>query len=358
MRHHPLRLADRRQVVRAIPLREQRRGSGRAWRARPAAAMPPAAPSCSRPSSRSIARSCATAARPVAGSCAAPRRRPPARETALQVHEQQRDRGGRDPRDARRLADRFGPVQIQLLLHLGRQAAHRAVVEVGREPQTSPARDGARSRRAADRCSRRTWWRSRPARRPPRRRRRRRRPAASSARRRSRPAGAGARSASTRARSAGPRTRCASSAATRCRIDPRGIRAARARARSRRACAQNASQRASSTTPSSRPALGQPQVGVVLAQLQPILGAAGEHPVRLGHAARDQVVDQHAEVRLVAPRATSRRRRGRTAPALMPASRPCAAASSYPVVPLICPAKKRPRIALVSSVDFSARGSK
>jgi hypothetical protein len=49
--------------------------------------------------------------------------------------------------------------------------------------------------------------------------------------------------------------------------------------------------------------LGEPQVGVVLAQLQPVLGARREHPVRLGDAARDQVVDQDAEVSLVAPRA-------------------------------------------------------
>ena len=48
---------------------------------------------------------------------------------------------------------------------------------------------------------------------------------------------------------------------------------------------------------------GQPQVGIVLAQLQPVFGAAGEHAVGLGHAAGDQVVDQHAEVGLVAPRA-------------------------------------------------------
>ena len=35
---------------------------------------------------------------------------------------------------------------------------------------------------------------------------------------------------------------------------------------------------------------------------------------------------------------------------MAPASSPCAAASSYPVVPLICPEKKRPRIFFVSSV--------
>jgi hypothetical protein len=77
---------------------------------------------------------------------------------------------------------------------------------------------------------------------------------------------------------------------------------------------------------SSRPRR-QAQVGVVLAQLQPVFGAAGEHAVRLARALRDQVVDQHAEVGLVA--------RGdhgsfllHASAALMPASRPCAAASS------------------------------
>ncbi len=47
---------------------------------------------------------------------------------------------------------------------------------------------------------------------------------------------------------------------------------------------------------------GQPLVGVVLAQLQPEFGAAGEHPVGLRHALGDQVVHQHAQVRLVAPK--------------------------------------------------------
>ena len=44
---------------------------------------------------------------------------------------------------------------------------------------------------------------------------------------------------------------------------------------------QNASQRRSSTMPSAPAGLGQAQVGVVLAQLQAVLGAAGEHPVGL-----------------------------------------------------------------------------
>ena len=47
----------------------------------------------------------------------------------------------------------------------------------------------------------------------------------------------------------------------------------------------------------------QTQVGVVLAKLQPVLGAAGEHAIGLGNAPGDEVVHQHAQVGLVAPRA-------------------------------------------------------
>ena len=44
------------------------------------------------------------------------------------------------------------------------------------------------------------------------------------------------------------------------------------------------------------PFAGQPLVGVVGAQRQPVFGARGEHAVRLGDAARDQIVDHHAEI--------------------------------------------------------------
>ena len=47
--------------------------------------------------------------------------------------------------------------------------------------------------------------------------------------------------------------------------------------------------------------LGQPGVGVVFSQLQSVLGAAGEHAVRLVHAFADQVIHQHANVGLVPP---------------------------------------------------------
>ena len=44
------------------------------------------------------------------------------------------------------------------------------------------------------------------------------------------------------------------------------------------------------------------RVGVVLAQVQAVFRARGEHAVRLQRAVRDEVVDQHADVRLVATR--------------------------------------------------------
>ena len=43
-------------------------------------------------------------------------------------------------------------------------------------------------------------------------------------------------------------------------------------------------------------------IGVVFAQLQPEFGATGEHAVWLDHALADQVVNQHAQVGLVATR--------------------------------------------------------
>ena len=43
------------------------------------------------------------------------------------------------------------------------------------------------------------------------------------------------------------------------------------------------------------------QIRIVLAQHQPELGAAGEHPVGLGYAAGDQIVDQDAQVSFIPP---------------------------------------------------------
>ena len=56
----------------------------------------------------------------------------------------------------------------------------------------------------------------------------------------------------------------------------------------------------------------QPLVGVVDAQAEPVLRARGEHAVGLAHAARDQVVDEHADIGLGAVEhdAVRARRRG------------------------------------------------
>src|SRR6266850_4291188 len=52
--------------------------------------------------------------------------------------------------------------------------------------------------------------------------------------------------------------------------------------------------------PKAAASLGQSQVGVVLAQLEAIFSAAGEHAIRLRYAPGNQVVDQDAKVGLVA----------------------------------------------------------
>ena len=72
----------------------------------------------------------------------------------------------------------------------------------------------------------------------------------------------------------------------------------------------------------------QPEIRVVDAQQQPMLGARREHPVRLETAFRDQVVDQNADVRLVPPQLEAGSPLQPRRAALMPATRPCAAASS------------------------------
>ena len=76
----------------------------------------------------------------------------------------------------------------------------------------------------------------------------------------------------------------------------------------------------------------------------------GEHPVGLGHPPRHQIVDHHPEIGLVPaehhgsrPKARASRRSGRR-PDLAPA------ASSYPVVPLIWPARNSPGNASTSNV--------
>ena len=51
------------------------------------------------------------------------------------MHEQKRDRRRRDAGNARRLPDRLGLVQVELVLDFRREAANCAVVETERKPQ-------------------------------------------------------------------------------------------------------------------------------------------------------------------------------------------------------------------------------
>jgi len=54
-------------------------------------------------------------------------------ETALQMHQQQRDSRGRDSRDTSGLPERIRLVTVELLLRLDGKSAHLAVIEAGRQ---------------------------------------------------------------------------------------------------------------------------------------------------------------------------------------------------------------------------------
>src|SRR6185503_6429705 len=63
---------------------------------------------------------------PLPASCAFLIERP---EASLQMHQQDRYGGRGYPRNARRLADGFGPVPVELLLHFCRQTLYFTVIE-------------------------------------------------------------------------------------------------------------------------------------------------------------------------------------------------------------------------------------
>src|SRR6202166_4182972 len=54
-------------------------------------------------------------------------------EAALEVNQQQADRGGSDPRNASCLTNCFRSMLVELLLNFGRQPAHGAVIEISRQ---------------------------------------------------------------------------------------------------------------------------------------------------------------------------------------------------------------------------------
>ncbi len=76
--------------------------------------------------------------------------------------------------------------------------------------------------------------------------------------------------------------------------------------------------------------------------------SAREVNMRYGsrHAPRHEVVDEDADVRLLAAKKNRRAIPPPLARVEAPAIRPCAAASSYPDVPLICPAEEQARQAM------------
>src|ERR1044071_2092729 len=46
--------------------------------------------------------------------------------------------------------------------------------------------------------------------------------------------------------------------------------------------------------------LGKAQVGVILAEQKPVFGPGGKHPVRLRGSFRNEIINEHSNVRLVA----------------------------------------------------------
>ena len=97
---------------------------------------------------------------------------------------------------------------------------------------------------------------------------------------------------------------------------PRELRRAAARPSSARSTAARSSRRARNARPAlRRDAAGrdrlrrQPRLGIVGAQPQPIFGAGGEHPIGLGHALQDEVVDHHPDIAVAAVEQHRRRAR-------------------------------------------------
>ena len=265
-----------------------------------------------------------TAAKPAASIDG--RVRPQARGAAADMGQQGGERAGGDAFDARGLAEGQ---------RAARRRASRAPRWRGRRPRRSrgrragagPRRGGRRPRRRpGGRGSRRRRRRSRPARAPPAPRRRSRgqmRGQVVEADRRDRPA------AAVRLRR-WPSALTGKPAVPACggRQRQRG-RARRARSASAAALAREGLRARSEPTHAQRHARGgQPLVGVVGAQGQAELGPAGEHPIGLGDAAGDQVVDHHADVGLVAGEGGRRRRPAAARAAFRPATSPWAPASS------------------------------
>ena len=214
---------------------------------------------------------------------------------ALEVDQQDRNRGRRHARDACRLAERR-----RALLRRA-SAAPRSTGRAPRRSRASPAGGfprcgaGARSRPAGGRCSPSTWPARRPAAAPGRQAARRARQRIDTVvasagigqqRRRAPQYGTSGRRSRSKARC----SRGSGCAEHRLQLPRRRRARARSRLASRRArsglhrVALALEQRPALVVDQAQLAAGrrQAQVGVVLAQQQPVLGAAGEHAVGLG----------------------------------------------------------------------------
>jgi hypothetical protein len=222
----------------------------------------------------------------------------PAAAGAGQVHQQQRDRGRGHAGDALRLADRFRAHALELLPHFRGQAVHAGVVERGRDRGglvMLPARDlvalavevagilGADLDLLGDGGIGDGG----------RERRQRQQPGVIDSRALEQVERAGL------PRQLDPERRGDFVAQ---RVVGRGPDRGQARALAfdRLALGLEAGEARVVDQAELAADAGQAQVGVVLAQLQPVLGARGEHAVGLAGALGDQIVDQHPGVGLIA----------------------------------------------------------
>ncbi len=120
MRDHLMGITDRRQVVGAIPFVEQRQIRVQSCHGTWLERKPKVGDTCAKRRGAGHEDNALTALPGIA-------------KSTLQMHHQEGDRRRRHPGDTRCLADRLGAVGVELLLHLGRQASNRAVIEIVRK---------------------------------------------------------------------------------------------------------------------------------------------------------------------------------------------------------------------------------
>ena len=228
---------------------------------------------------------------------------------AFQVRHHQRHVRRRDAADAAGLGERDGADAGQLFAGFGAQVADRGVVEASRESACRPAAAAGRPAAPGGRRSRRTSGRTATC--------------MADLAARSRPARGSC--ATTSAHSTSGRRSSWSSVTPSTRVVASNCVD---RGRSRLPSLAAAASGRRRPGPPSRPSGVSRRSALSCRSSSRILGPAGEHAIRLIDAAGHQVVDQHADVRLVAVEDRAARRRRACSAALTPAISPWAAASS------------------------------